>query len=143
MKHLKGLFEEIKIELDKAYECEYYSGIIFVHPDDVESVVRFIYNLYSVEWNSKRKIFTFDNGSVLLIDTLERDVPDRYPQHDYAGYEFTTILIHQDCFSKYNGEKYIPVNKNTFGNGGEQTFIMYMLSRKRSESKFSSRMVIL
>lgn len=143
MKHLKGLFEEIKIELDKAYECEYYTGIIFVHPDDVESVVRFVYTLYSVDWNSKRNIFTFDNGSILLIDTLERDVPDRYPQHDYAGYQFTTILIHQDCFSKYTGEKYIPVNKVTFGNGGEQTFIMYMLSRKRSESKFSSRMVIL
>jgi len=143
MKHLKGLFEEIKIELDKAYDCEYYSGIIFVHPDDVESVVRFVYNLCDADWNSKRNIFTFENGSVLMIDTLERNGAGHYPQHDYAGCQFTTILIHQDCFSKYTGEKYIPVNKVTFGNGGEQTFIMYMLSRKRSQSKFSSRMAIL
>jgi len=129
MKHLKGLFEEIKVELDKAYECEYYTGIVFVHPDDVESVIRFVYNLCNADWDSKRKIFTFENGSVLLIDTLERNEAGRYPHFDYAGYQFTSILIHCQCFDGYKGN-----NEN---------FIMYMLSRKRSQSKFSSRMVIL
>ena len=129
MKHLIGLYEEIKIELEKVIDCEYYSGIIFVHPDDVESVVRFVYNLCDADWNSKRNIFTFDNGSILLIDTLERDGSGCYPHFDYAGCQFTSIIIHCKCFDGYKGN-----NEN---------FIMYMLSRKRSESKFSSRMVIL
>lgn len=143
MKHLKGLFEEIKIELDKAYECEYYTGIIFVHPDDVKSVIRFVYNLYNSEFDDIRNKFTFESGGIFMISTLGRVCYKHLPQHDYAGCEFTTVLIHQDCFGKYNEYGYVPVNKMTFGNGREQNFIMYMLSRKRSQSKFSSRMVIL
>ena len=130
MKHLKGLYEELKIEIEKAINCEYYSGVVFVHPDDLEDVVE-VAKGYTVfqKYDPKRKTFTFDSGACLILDNLERNGSGRYPHFDYAGCQLTSILIHCQCFNGYKGN-----NDN---------FIMYMLSRNRSQSKFSSRVVIL
>jgi len=134
--HLKGLFEELKVELRKASECKDYYGIVFVHPDDVGSVVRYISNLCNAECNPLRRTFRFEDGGKLMINTLERD-NSSHPQYDYAGCGLTTILVHGNCFGKYTKGEYISVNDPSNTND----FILYMMSRNRSQSKFPARFV--
>lgn len=141
MKHLEGLFEELKIEVEKASSCDKYVGVVFVHPDDVESVSRFIWSLRSSEYNTQKKTFKFEEGGILKIGTLKRENTYRFPQHDYAGYELTTILIQDQCFGKYHRGEYKKVNEITSRCGGNQDFIMYMLSRSHTDSKFPARFV--
>jgi hypothetical protein len=134
--HLKGLFVELDIEVEKASSCDKYYGLVFVHPEDVELVVRYVFNLHDCEYDYKLKQFRFNGGGVLKVDTIERG--GSAPHHNYAGECLTTIIIHNDCFGKYDSNfKFECVNPNN----NREEFIMYMLTRNRSESKCPKRFV--
>ena len=140
MKHLEGLFEELKIEVEKASSCYKYAGVVFVHPDDVESVSRFICSLRSSEYNTQKKIFKFESGGTLRLYTFGRNISELL-QRDYTCCELTTALIHRDCFGKCGYYKNLEVNCNVNCYGGDENFIMHMIKRSRSQSKFPARLV--
>lgn len=116
-----------------------YVGIVFVHPDDVLETTHTIVKLCE-DKRAKlpRGIIKFDNGAKMMVHTFE-DKRSRVFEYNYAGFEFTSILLHSEAFGKYINGEWVCVNTNIQNpyNG----FLGYMMSRLRSQSIHHSRLV--
>lgn len=141
---MKQLFTEILTEIPKLEDKDYH-GVVVVHPDEVLEVIDYIahqvvihYGINALVDEEYRDITV--NG-VLHIGTTENDDW----QFTHAGMQYATVLIDMSAFDKHifdsdgNYVDSIPVNKNNKDRGFE---LGYMVSRLRTNSKYSTRMVI-
>jgi uncharacterized short protein YbdD (DUF466 family) len=142
---LKQLFTELLIEVpkleDKDYEC-----CVIVHPEDIEEVLKFInsaateYYKESAYVECNRYFNHIKVNGYIRIGTVE--VED-WHMVNHAGMQYTTMLIDIESFGKYvehENDKYPvfePVGLTKF-----EDSLPYMVSRLRSNSKYSTRMVI-
>ena len=140
--------EKLAFELQQEsvrWRDDNYFGVIFVHPDDKEDVVNYVFDNYLCKLNHKRSELTFNEGynGKLKIATLEDSYPDsvRLPQHDYGGYVITTCIIDTEALGKYKDGNLIPVNEKLKG-CDRDNFFMFMLSRLRTRFDCHPRMII-
>jgi hypothetical protein len=124
MNKRENLIRELKLE-SKRWDCRDYSGVIFVHPDDVEWLVEYIESNYG---NLK---------GVLKVCTIEQPHPHYY----HAGCRYTYILIDTYCFGKPN--KVEPTEYDKVGRVSPSDFIPYMGTRLHPRANEHSRMVII
>lgn len=122
-----------------------YFGVVFVHPDDKEDVVDYIFDNYLCKLNHKRSELTFMGAysGKLRVVTLEDNHPEnrRLPQHDYGGYEITTCIIDTEALGKHKNGDFVPVNEKLKGYNRDNLF-MFMMSRMRTRVNSHPRMVV-
>lgn len=137
---MKQLLEEILTEIPKLEDYN-YSGLVVVHPEDVEEILKFIHNNINnspdeVVVNSKYKHIKLQ-GCIRICTTEAENW-----QFNHAGMQYTTILISLEAFGRHTHDsdgKYI--DYKPVGIKSEHGFA-YMITRLRSKSKFLPRMVI-
>lgn len=113
--HLKGLFEELKVEIEKASSCDEYYGIVVVNSEDVEEIKKWFRNRYRELWDKSRL-----TRNIKLYVLVEKDKLI----NDLLGWKFTTCLFSSDSHKTFKLDSMI-----------------FMLSRLGSQSKYPMRFV--
>lgn len=138
---MKQLFTELLIEIPKIKDQE-YKGLVVVHPDDVAEVIEFICNKVNNNLNLSATVNHKYNDIKVVGEIKVATTEPKDWQFNHAGMQYTTILINLEAFGKAvfdldgNYVDYKPVGINS------EHGISYMISRMRSNSGHSPRMVI-
>lgn len=115
--------------------CPKYSCVVFVHPSERHSMLTELMFLFDKEvtpvdlMGSEIKL---PKGGHIYVRTLKGG--DDYIFMQHAGMQYTTVVFDNTAFYKQGHEfQYRPYVGNV---------IPYLLTRLRSESKYSSQMII-
>lgn len=139
---MNQLFTEILTEIpkleDKDYDC-----CVIVHPEDIKAVLDFICENTAKHFdtdvivNHKHNYIMFE-GRIHVVTAKSED----WHMREHAGMQYATILIDMSAFGKFVESKedypiFEPVGVTKF-----EDSIPYMVSRLRTNSKYSPRMAI-
>jgi hypothetical protein len=146
---MKDIMEKIKVmvaeDCYRWYDAN-YCGLLIVHPDMVEDVTsmlcvdfeRFVGGLHT---NGNCNSVSLKGGGTLKVWHFEVcEDSERLGAHNFAGYQCTSVMLSLDMKGGYHCDlREVP----SLGNGKVFDNMNYMVSRLRSNSLHSSKLVMM
>ncbi|AUR87512.1 hypothetical protein NVP1101O_101 [Vibrio phage 1.101.O._10N.261.45.C6] len=125
------LFKELSLESYK-WEDNHYRGVIMVHPTKKSTVINHLLNVYKASKESNHSVVTKKGANIQIVTLHERFL---------INYENTTILLDRTCFGYWDFYNMLfhPVDNDV----NQDSFIIEISKRLRSQSTYNSKMIII